>query len=271
MQPNDVPSARGVADITMEEIGRTAGVSRATVYRYFPSREAVVSGVIIRAAEQYLLQMKPRIAAHGDLGSALIDFVDHTVRAARREPIIGLLFGSDRELEWILRTTLSLLTVRGPRERSREGLRTYLSRLLLPAMIVTDPPISDVTLQAWCLNHVASETRSPSYAREVHRVRRNKSPRNCKAPRPRVNGGDTGSVFRRHRHLGRGSCRLSRFSTHLVRSRTADRRDGYTRGFKTAVRFPARGTLVGNGRPLPWSCLLSGDWRGVGSRQPSSN
>ncbi|MDM2365240.1 helix-turn-helix domain containing protein [Mycobacteroides abscessus] len=28
----------------MEDIGRTAGVSRATVYRYFPSREAVMSG-----------------------------------------------------------------------------------------------------------------------------------------------------------------------------------------------------------------------------------
>lgn len=58
----------------MEDIGRTAGVSRATVYRYFPSREAVMSGVIIRAAERYLDRISPRIAAHADLGSALVDF-----------------------------------------------------------------------------------------------------------------------------------------------------------------------------------------------------
>jgi AcrR family transcriptional regulator len=53
----------GVVGTTMEDIGRTAGVSRATVYRYFPSREAVMSGVIIRAAERYLDRISPRIAA----------------------------------------------------------------------------------------------------------------------------------------------------------------------------------------------------------------
>lgn len=88
----------GVVGTTMEDIGRTAGVSRATVYRYFPNREAVMSGVIIRAAERYLDRINPRIAEHTDLGSALVDFVEYTVEAARREEIIGLLFGSDEEL-----------------------------------------------------------------------------------------------------------------------------------------------------------------------------
>lgn len=170
----------GVVGTTMEDIGRTAGVSRATVYRYFPSREAVMSGVIIRAAERYLDRISPRIAAHADLGSALVDFVEYTVEAARREEIIGLLFGSDEELagvgvaagtstslfeivteflrpiftrhwscvepgvsvddaaEWVVRTILSLLTVRGPRERSRDGLRAFLSRFLLPAILAGD-------------------------------------------------------------------------------------------------------------------------------------
>ena len=41
----------------------------------------------------------------------------------------------DDAAEWILRTVLSLLTVRGPRDRSRDGLRTYLQRLLLPAIV----------------------------------------------------------------------------------------------------------------------------------------
>lgn len=42
----------------------------------------------------------------------------------------------DDAAEWILRTILSLLTVRGPRRRSLDGLHTYLRRYLLPAIVV---------------------------------------------------------------------------------------------------------------------------------------
>ncbi|KKC01599.1 TetR family transcriptional regulator [Mycobacterium intracellulare subsp. chimaera] len=172
---------------TMEDIARQAGVSRATVYRYFPSRESVVSGVILRAAERYLDRMRRRIAVHRDLGTAILDFVEVTVRAAHREPTIGLLFGSDEELagvglakgtsvalfelvaeflrpvfaahwdqlepgvsvddaaEWILRTVLSLLSVRGPRHRSPEGLDAFLRRFLLPALLTNTQPCVDAT------------------------------------------------------------------------------------------------------------------------------
>lgn len=88
----------GLPGATMEDIARQAGVSRATVYRYFPSRDAVVSGVILRAAGRYLDRVRGRIVGQPDLGTAILDFVEVTVRAATREPTIGLLFGSDDEL-----------------------------------------------------------------------------------------------------------------------------------------------------------------------------
>ncbi|WP_275081222.1 TetR/AcrR family transcriptional regulator [Mycolicibacterium pyrenivorans] len=178
---------KGLSGTTMDDIASRAGVSRATVYRYFPSREAVVSGVIVRAAERYLHRISGRISAHCDLGSAILDFVAVTVRAARREPIIGLLFGSDDELagvglaegtsvalfelvaeflrpvfaahwdqleagvsvddaaEWILRTILSLLSVRGPRHRSPEGVDAFLRRFLLPALLTNSQRCVDAT------------------------------------------------------------------------------------------------------------------------------
>ena len=57
---------KGLSGTTMEDIARHAGVSRATVYRYFASRESVVSGVIVRAAERYLHRTSGRILAHTD-------------------------------------------------------------------------------------------------------------------------------------------------------------------------------------------------------------
>lgn len=167
----------GIDDTTMDDIAKQARVSRATVYRYFAGRNAVVSGVILRATERYLEKVQPRIAGQPGLGAAVLEFVEVTVRAARRDETIGLLFTSDDDLaglgfaegtsnalfelvtdflrpvfathweqvrpgvsvdeaaEWILRTILSLLTVRGPRHRSRDGLHTFLERFMLPAIV----------------------------------------------------------------------------------------------------------------------------------------
>ncbi|AFV14816.1 TetR family transcriptional regulator (plasmid) [Mycobacterium intracellulare subsp. yongonense 05-1390] len=172
----------GQSGTTMEDIAGRAGASRATVYRYFSNRESVMSGVILRATERYLRRIAPRIAEHADLGSAIIDFIEVTVRAAHREPIIGVLFGNDNDLagvgltegtsvalfdlvaeflrpvfrqrwdqlksgvsvddaaEWILRVILSLISVRGPRQRSPDGLDAFLRRFLLPSLLCAAEP-----------------------------------------------------------------------------------------------------------------------------------
>lgn len=44
----------------------------------------------------------------------------------------------DDAAEWILRAILSLLTVAGPRRRSRDGLHAFLQRFLLPAIVRED-------------------------------------------------------------------------------------------------------------------------------------
>ncbi|MFN3254376.1 MAG: TetR/AcrR family transcriptional regulator [Ilumatobacter sp.] len=167
----------GIAKTTVEDIAKQASVSRATVYRYFAGRDAVVSGVILRETERYLERVRPRVESQSDLGGVILEFVEVTLRAAVRDETVGLLFTSDHGLdsvgiiegtsvalfelvseflrpmfdsrsdehhpglpvedasEWILRAILSLLTVKGPKRRSGDGLDTYLRRFLLPAIL----------------------------------------------------------------------------------------------------------------------------------------
>lgn len=89
----------GISKTTVEDIAKQAQVSRATVYRYFPGRDAVVSGVILRETDRYLERVRPRVESQTDLGSAILEFVEVTLRAARRDETVGLLFNSDEALD----------------------------------------------------------------------------------------------------------------------------------------------------------------------------
>ena len=88
----------GISKTTVEDVAKQASVSRATVYRYFAGRDAVVSGVILRATERYLRRVRGRVEAQPNLGSAILEFVEVTIRAAHRDETIALLFTSDDSL-----------------------------------------------------------------------------------------------------------------------------------------------------------------------------
>lgn len=88
----------GIAKTTVEDVAKEASVSRATVYRYFSGRDAIVSGVILRETDGYLARVRSRVEAHSDLGDALLEFVEVTLRAARRDETVGLLFTTDEGL-----------------------------------------------------------------------------------------------------------------------------------------------------------------------------
>lgn len=46
----------------------------------------------------------------------------------------------DDAAEWILRVILSLISVRGPRQRSPDGLDAFLRRFLLPSLLCAAEP-----------------------------------------------------------------------------------------------------------------------------------
>ena len=68
---------------SVAEVAQSAGVSRATAYRYFPSRSKLVSGVIAEA----LGPVRRAVPQHGDAKERLHDLLDRTYsRFAEYEP-----------------------------------------------------------------------------------------------------------------------------------------------------------------------------------------
>ena len=104
--PTDISSARarlidaaercferfGVMKTTVEDVAAEASVSRATVYRYFPGRDALILGVLLREADRFLDRLRRRIVQAPDIGASLVEGVLFTVDAVRRDPNLALLF-----------------------------------------------------------------------------------------------------------------------------------------------------------------------------------
>lgn len=85
----------GVMKTTVEDVAKTAKVSRATVYRYFGGRDDIILGVVTRDARRFFERLARRLAAGGDVGDVIVDGVLFTVREVRADPHLQLLFAPD--------------------------------------------------------------------------------------------------------------------------------------------------------------------------------
>ena len=86
--------ADGLADLRMEEVARAAGVSKALVYSYFPSKAALLSALLLR--EYASFQAQARRAAEAARGlDALIRLTTRAYlsHVAARGPLIQRLLG----------------------------------------------------------------------------------------------------------------------------------------------------------------------------------
>lgn len=107
--PNDTSAARerlidaaeacfhryGVMKTTVEDVAATARVSRATVYRYFDGRDAIILAVLLREGSRFLDRLRDKLAAQPDLETALVTGVLYTVKAVRADENLALLFAPE--------------------------------------------------------------------------------------------------------------------------------------------------------------------------------
>lgn len=81
----------GIPKTTMDDIGKEAGVSRPTVYRYFGDREALVGALIERRSRMLFERARTFILSHETFAEQLVEGLVYLVDHGRKDPIVRIL------------------------------------------------------------------------------------------------------------------------------------------------------------------------------------
>lgn len=86
----DAIDERG-ADISIADVARTLGVTRQTVYRYFPSTDALLVAAAVHAADDFLDRVAAHVAGIHDPVDAVTEAVATALEWLPKDKHIGLL------------------------------------------------------------------------------------------------------------------------------------------------------------------------------------
>jgi AcrR family transcriptional regulator len=86
--------ARGVHEVGMDELVRRTGLGKATVYRLFPTKDALVAAYLGRLAAVILGEIDAQIAAPGGAGAALRAVLDAVAADLSRAGFRGCAFNN---------------------------------------------------------------------------------------------------------------------------------------------------------------------------------
>lgn len=163
--------AQGPATVGMNDIARAAGCSRATLYRYFDSREALHTAYVHGQAHQLHRRLGEHLAGITDPHDRLTAGFMYTLEMVRGDPALRSWFGADapplgaemaersavitsmvatflasltgaakpeeiieRQARWLVRTLTSLLILPGrDADDERAMVQEFLAPVLLPA------------------------------------------------------------------------------------------------------------------------------------------
>jgi AcrR family transcriptional regulator len=153
---------RGVEAVGMNDIARAAGCSRATLYRYYPSRDALHTAYVHRHAHAVNRQLAHRIAGIKDPDKRLLAALTGALALVRENPALAAWFtrtaigaeaaagsavvqamtagflltvdpadvdAAGRQARWLVRVLTSFLTVPG---RDADDERAMLEEFVIP-------------------------------------------------------------------------------------------------------------------------------------------
>ena len=115
-------NAVGLSRTTVEDVARTAGISRQTVYRYFASKDRLITMLLLREEERLLAGVRAGLDGRKDFEDGLTDAILFCLRFARSHPLVRRVLATDAE------TLLPYLTTRAGPLVSRA--RAHVAELL---------------------------------------------------------------------------------------------------------------------------------------------
>ncbi|MGY4709553.1 TetR/AcrR family transcriptional regulator [Mycolicibacterium sp. CBM1] len=92
---NQAIDARG-ADLSIADVARTLGVTRQTVYRYFPSTDALLQAAAMVAATGFLDRLAAHLAGITDPAEAVTEGIATAMEWLPHDKHMGLLLGPER-------------------------------------------------------------------------------------------------------------------------------------------------------------------------------
>lgn len=87
----------GLRRTTVDVVARRAGVSRATLYRRFDGKEALVQAVLVRESRRFFERIAAAVAGLDDDEERLVEGFAVGVRQARSDRLLNRLLASDPE------------------------------------------------------------------------------------------------------------------------------------------------------------------------------
>lgn len=98
-------SDHGIARLSLEDVARRAGLSRQTVYRYFPSKSALLAAAVLREEEVFIDNVMRAAAAHADFDRAVEAALAAALTTGREHALLNRLLATEPEALVPLLTT----------------------------------------------------------------------------------------------------------------------------------------------------------------------
>jgi AcrR family transcriptional regulator len=113
----------GIARLSLEDVARRAGLSRQTVYRYFPSKRELVDATVLREEHVFIANMVSAADRQRELEPALRAAIEAAMRTGQAHALLNRLLATEPE------SLVALVTTdRGPvLSAARQGLEEILA------------------------------------------------------------------------------------------------------------------------------------------------